>query len=134
MNTPVVNTAMRAADHFTLTNVVRTTEKTYAFASNSVTGQDVFIPASVTTRADITEDQVGHGFRALLRDNPSEAEGLNHPLVCYPLLFDTNSLHVDSVGLDGAIEALNKAQALIDQAMVMLGATTDGEQENQHES
>lgn len=74
--------------HCTLSRVVRRGVDYFAFAVTDA-GGDVFIPPAVCKRYNLTDADVGAGFRALVRRDPAATEGARTPLrVCAPVTFD----------------------------------------------
>jgi tRNA splicing ligase len=83
------NAALQNAAHYTLTKVIRRGDEHYGFAVSDE-GEDAFVPTNVCKRHNLTDADVGAGFKAMSRmslDNANSGQKATRSLLV-PLLFD----------------------------------------------
>lgn len=83
------NTSLANACHYTLTKVIMRGDEHYGFAVSDE-GEDVFVPTNVCKRHNLTDADVGAGFKAMSRMaiNNSESGQKATRSLLVPLLFD----------------------------------------------
>lgn len=83
------NLSLQGAPHYTLTKVIMRGDEHYGFAVSDE-GEDVFVPTNVCKRHNLTDADVGAGFKAMSRlaMNNSESGQKATRSLLVPLLFD----------------------------------------------
>lgn len=83
------NVSLQSAPHYTLTKVILRGDEHYGFAVSDE-GEDVFVPTNVCKRHNLTDADVGAGFKAMSRMalNNSESGQKATRSLLVPLLFD----------------------------------------------
>jgi hypothetical protein len=83
------NASLQNAMHYTLTKVIMRGDEHYGFAVSDE-GEDAFVPTNVCKRHNLTDADVGAGFKAMSRmslDNANSGQKATRSLLV-PLLFD----------------------------------------------
>lgn len=125
------NNALTAGQHYTLTRVENTPDRMFAFAISDDGTEEIYVPAPIVRKEQMTMADVGAGFTCMVRRQERyDGEG-GHPHALMPIKWDgeAEEIEVDdpaALNLFGNKSAQPAVDPQLGDDLDELGNATDG--------